>query len=241
MLTGMYSAAAGMDAATARHEVAAQNIAFASQPGYRRTALRAETFRLAFDDLEADDPGPASTLGAAGPGVDFTPGALELTGRPLDVALQGDGFFVVEGPQGPLYTRSGRWLMSDTGTLVTVDGLPVRGRSGPIQIPPGTSAEELQIAADGSVQVSGRSLGRLEVVRFANPGQLERAGVSLFRAPPEAVADPAAATVVQGLLEQSNVQPVSELISLVVAARQYEAAQLALKSLHEAIGRNVQR
>jgi flagellar basal-body rod protein FlgF len=241
VISGMYSAASGMDAATARHELASKNIAFASQPGYRRTISQSDRFRAALDEASESEVESAAANDGSSLEVDFTPGHMEHTGRTLDVALQGEGFFVIEGPTGPLYTRNGRFQLSPTGVLSSVDGLPVSGTSGEIRVQPGTSVDSLQIAADGRVSAGGKQLGQLEIVQFEDPSLLQRTGITLFAAPDGVDTENSTAAVVQGVVEQSNVQPITELVSLVVASRQYEAAQLALKSLHDAVGMNVNR
>ena len=138
MLNGLYSAAAGMDAAQARHETAATNLASAQQPGFRRTQVGRGTFEaavLAVQHQEGRDAGPNQS----GDLLDFREGTMQLTGRGLDLAIQGDGFFVVDGPEGLLYTRNGRFFVNEASELVTVDGLPLQGTAGPIRLPPGTS------------------------------------------------------------------------------------------------------
>lgn len=236
MLSGLYSAAAGMDAATARHEVAAKNLAFAQHPGHRRLAFRQQAFGSLLGVAGADG---QTGGGYSGTEVDFSPGRLELTGRTLDVALQGEGFLVLEGPQGPLYTRNGRLQVNASGELVSGDGWRVQGRGGAITFPPGTSTQDLQITSTGQLIAANVPLGELEIVRFADPARLQRVGAAVFAAPEGVVPEPVESTVVQGLFEHSNVEPVSELVALIVAARQYEAAQQALRSIERAVERHI--
>jgi flagellar basal body rod protein FlgG len=166
-------------------------------------------------------------------------GTIEQTGRSLDVALQGDGFFVVEGPRGPLYTRNGRFHVNDAGELVTIDGLKLQGSGGEVRLRPGTSTESLQITAEGELISEGSSIARLELVRFAEPTELQRAGKSLFSAPDGVIPERSEATVAQGMLEGSNVSAVSELIELIAASRQYEAASQAMRSITQATQQNI--
>jgi flagellar basal body rod protein FlgG len=236
MLSGLYSAAAGMDAATARHEVAAKNLAFAQHPGHRRLAFRQQAFGSLVGEVTPQAPtteGPSTTV------VDFSPGRLEMTGRTLDVAIRGEGFLVLEGPYGPLYTRNGRLQVNASGELVSGDGWRVQGRGGTITFPPGTSTQDLQITATGQLIASDVPLGQLEIVTFADPARLQRVGAAVFAAPDGVLPEPVESTVVQGMFEHSNVEPVSELVALIVAARQYEAAQQALRSIERAVERHI--
>jgi flagellar basal body rod protein FlgG len=240
MLNGLYSAAAGMDAAQARHETAAMNLASAQQPGFRRTHLSQNTFEAALVAArQKADKATAEGLAPTGDLIDFREGPLELTGRSLDFALQGDGFFVVEGRQRLLYSRNGRFHLNEAGELVTVDGLRVQGAGGAIRIPSGSSTESLQVTAEGRIIAEGAELGRLDIVRFADPQQLVRAGKSLFAAPGDMTAEPSEATVAQGMLEGANVSAVTELIELIAASRQYEAAAQSMRSITESTARNI--
>jgi len=240
MLNGLYAAAYGMDVAAARHATAAENLAQLQHLGHRRSAAGSERFDRLLDRTNAqarrNGQEPPVDLD---PAVDFTSGAYEQTGRSLDVALHGDGFFSVQGPQGTLYTRNGRWRLEPDGQLLTTDGLPVLGPNGPLRLPPGTSAERLRIQNAGGVFADGVQLGRLAIVRIPDPTQLERAGASLFALGPQGTTEPSAAVVEQGAVERSNVAPVTELVALIAASRQYEASQKAIHSLDQAINRRI--
>ncbi|MEZ6061522.1 MAG: flagellar hook-basal body protein [Planctomycetaceae bacterium] len=237
MLSGLYSAASAMDAASLRHETSADNLAHAHQPGFRRRVVG----EVAFESVLNPRPGSsardeaAARLSDASLSVDFRQGPLQQTGRALDVALQGDGFFVVQGPDGPLYTRNGGFHVNGDGQLVTVDQLPVLGEGGPLNLPNGVSSESIQVSASGEVLSGTEVIGQLQLASFDDLSVLLPAGVSLFSAPPNAQVQPANAQIVQGFLEQSNVQAIDELISIMVGSRQYEAAQKAMNAMDESI------
>ncbi len=243
MLTGLYSAASAMDTAAQRHDVIANNLAHAQHPGYRRRVPVDGTFesKLLGDAADPEAEPPLSTLGTSSAGniVDFTPGPFIQTGRSLDFAIQGDGFFVVEGPNGPLYTRNGVFTLDAEGQLVTADGLAVSGGSGPIQLPPETSLEQLRITRDGKLVEGTQELGEIRIVSFENPELLQAAGVSLFQAPDDVFPVDSEAFVVQGTREGSNVSPVLEMVRMIDGMRQYEAAANALKAITEAVQQNV--
>jgi flagellar basal-body rod protein FlgF len=238
MLTSLYSAAAGMDASTARHEVTSRNLAHMQHPGYRRLLVRQHDFREALQAQESPESGSPGVAQGLEIYTDFTPGPMDTTGRKLDVAIQGEGFFAVQGPNGPLYTRNGAFQLNENGELVTADGLLVEGKGGSLTIPATASVETLSIGADGSLSVDGQQIGALEVVRFADPQRLEAAGVSLYGAPPDMPAEPVDAVVVQGARERSNVSAIDELVSLIAASRHYEAAQRALQTVSQSVERH---
>jgi flagellar basal body rod protein FlgG len=240
MLPGFYSAATGMDVSARRHEATAQNLAYMHQAGYRRAVVVQETFESQFNVVRQNPLGNESLgVGELKTETDFSPGTLHSTGRSLDFALQGEGFFVVEGPAGPLYTRNGVFQIGENGSLVTVDGLAVKGSGGPLTVPPGVSSEEVELGVDGTLTAAGTILGKFDIVRFDEPAQLQRAGISLFEAPDDLRAEPADANVVQGMRENSNVQAVHELIALISGSRHYEAAQRAMQTLGKSIERHI--
>ncbi len=245
MLTGLYSAASAMDTAAQRHDVIANNLAHAQHPGYRRRVPVDGTFesKMLGDAADPEAEQPLSTLGTSSAGdiVDFTPGPFIQTNRSLDFAIQGDGFFVVEGPDGsgPLYTRNGAFTLDSEGQLVTSDGLLVSGTGGPIKFPAETSLERLRITKEGKLVEGDQQLGELKLVRFEKPELLQTAGISLFQAPDDAVPIDTEAFAVQGAREGSNVSPVLEMVRMIDGMRQYEAAANALKAITEAVQQNV--
>jgi flagellar basal body rod protein FlgG len=240
MLTGLYSAGTAMDAAARNHELIAQNLAHAQMPGYRRQALRNKACDSQFDGELANAINSQSRGEKSGEvTTDFTPGALEQTEGQLDVALQGDGFFVVNGPEGPLYTRNGSFHLDADGQLMTADGLPVQGKDGEITIPSDAPYGSIQITKDGSVYAKGNQVGQLEIVSFENPQQLTKAGITLFAAPSEARPIDSEAVVAQGYRERSNVSPVQELVDLIQTQRRQEAAQRSMNSLSESVGKHI--
>ena len=238
MLTSLYTAASGMEAAESLHAATAHNLAHAHQAGFRRLLATDVSSLRNRDDFRVEN----DLLGLQSEQrIDFSPGALEHTGAPLDLALDGPGFFAVDGPQGPLYTRNGAFHLHGDGTIVTGDGLPLRGSNGPIVVPPQVRLASLQIGSDGAITVDGNEIGRIEVADFEDRTRLEQVGDTLFRAPDDLAAAPANAAVLQGTREHSNVQPVEELVALITASRRYEASQRALRSIDEATQKLIER
>jgi flagellar basal body rod protein FlgG len=233
MLPGLYSAATALDVATVNQDVIAHNLAHVNVPGFRRSVLSFSAFETALQNALRD----ANRLGTQVDTVqtDFSPGHLEQTERPLDVAMLDDGFFVLNGPDGPLYTRNGVFALTADGRLVSMDGVPVQGRGGPITLPPGTSEAQVTISKDGTVVVNGQPTDQLRLVRFADVQQLIPAGTTSFRAPTGAAPLPYDGVVMQGARESSNVVAVEELVRMIGGLRYFEASQRALRTIAEAV------
>jgi flagellar basal-body rod protein FlgF len=151
--------------------------------------------------------------------LDLAPGALLDTGNPLDVALQGEGFLVVETPEGERWTRSGSLQINADGVLVTLDGHPVLGDGGALRF--AANETDIVIDATGAVSSSAGAKGRLRIVEFDNPQELVREGGNRF-----AGGTPVAATetrLIQGAVEKSNVSGVAEMTQMIRVERAYQS------------------
>jgi flagellar basal-body rod protein FlgF len=158
--------------------------------------------------------------------IDMSAGALERTGNALDVAINGDGFFAVQTQQGVRYTRSGSLQINPSGQLVTAQGDPVLGDGGPITFQP--TDRQISISPDGTISVrEGNSKadsqrGKLRLVSFANPRQLQKDGNGTFNyAGNDAPVEAKTATIAQGSLEKSNVRAVVEMSRMIEITRSY--------------------
>jgi flagellar basal-body rod protein FlgF len=163
-------------------------------------------------------------------------GPILRTGAPLDVAIDGDAFLVVQTAAGQRYTRNGALQINATGTLVTNAGDPVLGVGGPIQFQ--NTDHDISISGDGTITVreggsatSDAVRGQLQLAQFANEGQLQKEGSSLFSARPGVTPQPAPQNVrvVQGAIEQSNVSAVAEMARMIEISRTYEQIASILK------------
>lgn len=157
---------------------------------------------------------------------DFTQGSLVETGRSLDFALVGKGFFVIETPNGPLYTRNGMFRIDQNGQIVDSAGRIVAGESGPITIPPNVGLSQIGVASDGSISGGGVSIGKFRLVDFDEDDEKEllAAGMNCFQAPADVKPEsPKNLIVKQGFQEASNVQLVEELVDMIMVSRLYEA------------------
>ncbi len=152
--------------------------------------------------------------------VDFAQGSLHKTGNQLDLALNGEGLFKVQGDGEAMYTRAGNFLVDNTGALVNQQGYPVQVDGGTLTVPPGA---KLTVNDTGGVFINGQAAGNLELVTFDDLGGLERVGANMYRAPEGLAEQPAAdVTVSQGFLEKSNVNVVTEMVKMLESQRAFE-------------------
>jgi len=216
---GAYVALSGLRARMAQLDRLAADIANVGTAGYK--AERAGTVAAPRPDFGGVlDSAIDVASGAAR--LDFRSGALDATGRDLDVAIEGRGFFVVQSPAGLRYTRNGHFERRGDGLLVTADGLPVLGTTGPITLGKGT----VSVEADGTLRLDGTVAGRLLVVDVADYGTLSREEAGRFRAAKPTAATPLTAPLLRGgALEQSNVALPERMVQLTETARAFEALQ----------------
>ncbi len=214
-------------------QIIATNLSNANTPGYKRTV---GAFRAVLDGFAADPADPSVPVGLSGSWselsghyTDLTQGPIQVTDRDLDVAIRGPAFLVVETPVGPRYTRRGRLYADSEGNLTDASGNPFGSDSGALAIPGDTG--RLTITPDGTVLADGTAIGTLSLVDIPEPDKLVAEGSSTFRND-GAAAEPAAdSEVIQGSIEQSNVEALRETITLVTVMRAYEAGARIIKRL----------
>ena len=234
MLRGLYSLASAMDVSSANHEVVAENLAHVNSPGYRRQGLQFESFDAQTTGVSGPLPNErVSRVRGAGNYTQFDSGPMQQTGNPLDVALSGNGFFVLQGPQGQLYSRNGVLELGPGGQLRTRSGLPVLAGGSPVTIP--ENATNIQIARDGTISVDNNPLAKLDVVTIDRPESLRRAGDTTIQGGNPQPAAPGTVNVEQGFREGSNVNVVTEMVTMMLGMRHYEAAEKTLKAISDAI------
>jgi flagellar basal-body rod protein FlgG len=253
MLRALYTAASGMSAQEMNLDNVANNLSNSSTAGFRKR-------RLQFEDLLYQNvvmPGAAATqqttvaaglqvgLGSRAGASEIvqTQGDLSQTGNPLDLAINGQGFFQITLPDGQTaYTRSGAFHLDAQGNIVTADGNPMEPA---ITIPP--NATSVTVGADGTVsvttpgQTAAQEVGTLQIALFPNPGGLNSIGNNLFLATTASgdaiVGSPGGSegegSIQQGYLEQSNVDVVEEFIQMIVAQRSYEASSRVVQAADE--------
>jgi flagellar basal-body rod protein FlgF len=230
MDSGLYSAYSGLRVNSDVLEILSNNLANVNTTGFKSDQAFLRVFNNAVN--ESGDPLDRAVNDSSvvdGSFTDFQPGVIRVTGRDLDVALDGRGFFAVQGPTGTMYTRNGTFQLDGSGRLINSEGLEVLGGAGPIQLPPG----KITISKGGEIQVDGSSVDTLQVVDFPDTRILEKAGNSMFRVRASDNAQPVAVEtpVVSGSLEQSNVNPIREMMLMINMMRQFESLQKSIYTL----------
>ncbi|MCB2053993.1 MAG: flagellar basal-body rod protein FlgF [Geminicoccaceae bacterium] len=212
----------------------ASNIANMATTGFKalHTAFRAQ-------EQERGDVRPADFVRERVLVRDLRVGPLETTDNPFDLAIGGEGYFAVETPEGPAYTRDGHFALDPLGQLVNASGDLVLDDGGaPVVLPPNSGA--VTIAADGTITTRTGPAGRLQLVTFADPQRLQAIGSSLYRSdqPPEPVLEP---HVLQGRLEGSNVNPVMEMTTMMETVRAFQTTQKMIEAHHDLARRAVEQ
>ena len=218
-------AASGLRARMESLDLVANNIANASTGGYKAD----REFYSLYAASEAACNDSVSTMPVIErPWVDHAQGVLYSTGNPLDVALSGKGFFAVNGPGGPLYTRNGSFRLATDGRLTSADGYPVRDSQGAALTL--QAARPLEISSDGTVTQDGVVTGKLEIADFTSTAGLSKQGANYFRVtdPATRPAAPSGTSVEQGHLETSNTGTAESAVRLVSVMRQFEMLQKAV-------------
>jgi len=272
VIRSLWTAASGMAAQQTNLDTVANNLANVNTPGFKKSRTGFQD--LLYDRISTPVPAPTSdgsywqapASGYAGPapqqvghGVrvagtsrSFAPGTYESTGNPLDVAIDGTGFFCVVTQDGKLaYTRDGSFRLSGAGKLVTSDGYLVSsqgtgsGSQSGISVPEG--ARIVSVGSDGNVRVTSSSgdtvCGTVGLALFPNPSGLEAIGHNLFKEIPAsgapkyvAAGKEGAGSILGGYLETSNVQVVEEMVNLIVIQRAYEMNAKSVQSSDEVLG-----
>jgi flagellar basal body rod protein FlgG len=225
-----------MDVHFSLQEMHARNVANIDTPGFKRVLARVGT-----ESAEAGESG-SDVPGILGIQLDMAQGPLRHTSNALDLAVQGDGFFTIDSKTGLRYTRNGSFTLDANRLLITQNGDRVLGEGNThIQIPENASA--VRVDKFGNLTVDGQSVAKLMITRFENPDQLRQVGNCLYdganATPLQGVAGDASGQfqMHQGFLEQSNVNPVGELVNMLASFREYEACARSLKSLEQTASR----
>ncbi|RMG04214.1 MAG: flagellar basal-body rod protein FlgG [Nitrospirae bacterium] len=252
MIRSLFIAATGMEAQKLNIDVISNNLANANTPGYKKS--RADFQELMYQTVKA--PGATSGDGTQFPsgiqvGLGVQPAAIQKiyeqgdfvqTGNPLDMTIEGEGFFQVVKPDGEVaYTRAGTFKMDSEGRIVNSNGYPMEPE---ITIP--TDAIQITIGEDGTVSVlqpgsaTPTEVGQIEIVRFPNPGGLKPVGNSLFVETSSSGApitgtpgSDGLGSIKQGFVEMSNVDVVEEMVQMIVSQRAYELNSKAVQAVDD--------
>jgi flagellar basal-body rod protein FlgF/flagellar basal-body rod protein FlgG len=232
MNNGIYAASTGLLARTQELDLAANNLANANTTGFRGEHVSFQSqLMTASTSISTRAVSSYGVLGS--PRTDFSQGSLQQTGNPLDLALEGSGFFAVQAPNGVQYTRNGNFHLTPDGALVTQQGYPVLGNNGPVTLPSGNA----EISPAGVISVNGDVAGQLQLTDFDPSVPLTSLGDAYFSAPSAAATPASQLNVRQGSLESSNVNPVESAVGLIEIQRNAEMMQRALSTFHNEFNR----
>ena len=222
-----------IDALVQEFEIITHNLANVSTVGYKRISNSFSQVLQAQEDSETGS-SESTTLDLV---LDFSQGSIIETGRPLDFALYGKGFFVIETTDGPLYSRNGTFMTNENGQIVDTDGHIVAGQAGPITIPVNMGPSQVSVSSEGSVSAGGTTIGKFKLVDFKDDEDILTAvGASCFAAPENIQpADAENLVVKQGYQEASNVKLIDELVDMIMVTRLYEANMKSISAQSEAV------
>ena len=207
------------------YETITNNLANVSTAGYKR---RCNAFSKSLQRQMAGTGADKYLAGSIelNSSLDFSQGNLSETGRPMDFAIYGKGFFIIETPNGPLYTRNGMFHTNQNGQIVDSQGRIVAGEAGPITIPSDVGISQVSVSNDGNISAGGIPIGKFQLVDFKdNEDKLVPTGDSCYRMPDKNIQPVAAENVIvkQGSQEVSNVKMIEELVDMIMVSRLYEA------------------
>ncbi|MDN2580777.1 flagellar basal-body rod protein FlgF [Aquibium sp. ELW1220] len=234
MQSGLYVAISAQIALQKRLDTIADNVANANTVGFRATEVKFEDVVASLGDRKVAFVSPGTTY------LSGKAGGYTQTGNPLDFAVRGEAWFGIQTPAGTVMTRDGRFTMQETGDIVTLEGYPVLDAGGAaIQLNPQEGAPEA--AADGMLRQNGQPVAAIGLFAFTPGENFVRFGNSglIPPTPPEPVVDQPDVGVVQGFVEQSNVNPVSEMTQLIMVQRSFENASALIRVGDQTLGEAV--
>lgn len=255
MIRGLYIAASATISETKRIDVITNNIANANTSGFKKDTMITESFpevlmkRIGatdYRDIIAKAPiaNKIGYIGKMNNGVrvdevftNFEQGPISVSGNPLDLALQGPGFFSIETPEGERYTRSGEFTLDSEGYITTKEGYKVQGQNGPILV----DGKNIVINEDGQVFSDGNEIDTLKLVDFNDYKLLKKEGEALYLDASDDAGNmkEAEGLILQGSVEASNVNSVKMMVEMITMLRSYEANQKVIKTFDELLSKSV--
>lgn len=251
MVRGLYTAYTGMRNEQRRLDIISNNLANSATVGYKEENVTSRSFEdmMAIKIRDGSNAYVDEPIGTMNLGVkigetymDWGQGSLRETGNTYDLAIQGDGFFAMRvadknGESSIMYTRCGTFKCTQDGYIVDAEGNHLQGSGGDVQIP--TDASEIAIKEDGSIFADGVLVGTITLTNFEDYNYLELYGDNMFRAVDGAVEIDPVAQLEQGFTEQSNVNVISEMVSMITITRAYEAGQKMIRTQDSLLEKSV--
>lgn len=250
MVRGLYTSASGMINEQQKLDMISNNLANANTTGFKRDIYTSVPFKDVLTKRINDKSGNTifpPSIGNLDPGVsvseiytDFTQSGFQKTDNNLDCAINGNGFFAIQGigtnAATKYYTRDGSFDLDNNGYLVTKEGNRVLGKNGLLKLNPNMT---VNISSDGTITQNGRVIDQLNITSFRDTRQLRKSGDNLYTTTAQAQTTPFQGGVVQGALEDSNVNTIKEMVAMITCMRGFESNQKALKSTDDLLGKAV--
>ncbi len=235
MIKGLYEAATSMFTNAFKQEAIANNLANSGTIGYKKDGIFAEAVSKAEQkylpkDYDWEAPIKERHI------IDMTQSSFRKTDMPLDLSIEGEGFFTIETENGIKYTRDGSFRLDPSGALVTANGDKVLSDSGPIIL----DTNNPSIDVEGNIETNGETLAKIKIVKFNNPENLVKAGNTEFTAPDGI--EPQTATdynVRQGYLEESNSSALNQMVDMITSFREFEIKQKMVQILDGVAQRSI--
>ncbi len=240
MIKGIYTSALGLIPLEKRLEVIANNLANVDTTAFKRDDAFSNQLISATELFKNGSPDPTEQDLNQQTYTDFSQGPMEQTGNPLDVGINGQGFFVVQTSGGTMLTRDGSFTLSQDGTLETCDGAPVMGTNGPIRIDDVQQLQKSQlvIQPDGTVKAGDKIYGQLQVVIPGSYSQLSKAGGNLYQLKQGGIIQQvtnSSLDIKQGYLEGSNVNAIDEMVAMIQLQTEFQAGQKSIQSQDQSL------
>lgn len=218
-------------------DVTANNLANINTQGFKGS-------KVSYKVVQEEVNGESVTRTVASEQIDMSQGVLESTENPLDFAIKGKGFFVVDDGSGQKLTRDGRMHINADGYLVDGQGAQVMGDSGPVYLPQymkgaGKNGEqaEINVATDGTIRLNNKIFDKLKIVSVKDTSALERKGSNYFSVAESEITDDSSSRVMQGYYEAGNVDPLHEMVDMMRTTKMFEAQQRSIKTTDEVLNR----
>ncbi len=249
MVRGLYTAAMGMNVQAQRLDIVSNDLANAGTTGYKKDVAVVSSFKEEYiarlNDSQNFKPNNAIigkiTYGAKVDEVytDFTQGSVVPTSSATDLAIQGDGFFTIQTPNGLAYTRDGNFEINQYGQLVTLEGYLVMGQEGPIEFGEDyfTQAGSIVVQNNGDIYLGGAYIDTLDMASFTDNRSLTKLGDNLYTSNGERTEF--TGSLIQNFLETSNVNTVSAMVDMITVARAYETNQKMIQTQDNLLGKAV--